>query len=82
MKPTVSDRIALRPARQPQPAHGGIEGGEQHVLGHHLGVGQAVEQGRLAGIGVAHQGDHRERHALARLALQAAGALHPFQLAS
>src|SRR3546814_6699767 len=38
--------------------------------------GQAVEQGRFAGVGVAHQGDHRIGHALARVAVQAAGALH------
>ena len=72
--------MTLVPPRQLQPAHGGIQGGEQQVLGQHLGFGQPVEQGGLAGIGVADQRDHRERHLLARLAAQAAGALDLFQL--
>ncbi len=49
-------------------------------LGQDLGLGQTVEQGRLAGIGVADQCDHRERDALAGAALQAASALHAFEL--
>ena len=44
-------------------------------------AGQAVEQGRLAGVGVADQRHHRVRHALARLAVQRAGAFHLFELA-
>ena len=67
-------------AGQLQPPQGGVEGGEQHVLRHHRGAGKAVEQGRLAGVGVAHQGDGRERHAAARAAGQGAGAPHLFQL--
>ncbi len=45
----------------------------------HLRFGQRVEQGGFAGIGVADQRHHRVRHALARLAVQAAGALDLFQ---
>ena len=48
------------PRGQVEAAHGRIEGGEQLVLGLVLGLGQGIEQGRLAGIGVAHQGDHRK----------------------
>ncbi len=42
--------------------------------------GERVEQGRLAGIGVADQRHDRIRHALAGAAVQAAGALHLLQL--
>ena len=38
MKPTVSDRITLRAVRQLHAPHGGIERGEQQVLGQHLGI--------------------------------------------
>ena len=61
-------------------AEGRVQGGEQHRLGQDVGVGQAVEQGRLAGIGVADQGDGRVRHALARQPLQAARTAHVGQL--
>ena len=43
--------------------------------------GQAVEQRRLAGIGVADQRDHAIRHALATGAMQASRRLHLLQLA-
>ena len=43
--------------------------------------GQAVEQGGFAGIGVAHQRHHRIGHALARLAMERAGAAHVLELA-
>ena len=41
---------------------GGIEGGEELVLGHHRRSGQRVEQRALAGVGVADEGDDRDRH--------------------
>ena len=44
------------------------------------GTGQAVEQGRLAGVGVADQGHDRVGHAAAGLAVQAAGAADLVQL--
>ena len=72
MKPTVSDRIALPAARQLHLAHGRIERLEHLVLGRDRSAGQAVEQRRLAGIGVADDGHHRKRHALAAGAMQSA----------
>ena len=44
-------------AGQVEAAGGGVEGGEEPVLHQHPGVGQPVEQGRLAGVGVADDGD-------------------------
>ncbi len=35
----------IRPVRQFHRAHGRIKRGKQHVLGHHLGPGQVIEQG-------------------------------------
>ncbi len=81
MKPTVSERMISRAIRQGDPAHGRIEGREQQVRGQHARAGQAVEQRRLAGVGVADQRHDRIRHAAARLAVQAAGALHVFEVA-
>jgi hypothetical protein len=49
--------------------------------GKHAGAGRRVEQGGLAGIGVAHQRHHRERHAPPGVAVQAAGPPHLLQLA-
>ena len=60
-------------ARQRQPARGRVERGEQAVLDEHAGVGQPVEQRRLAGVGVADDGDVGEPAAPAALALQRAG---------
>ena len=76
MKPdgVGQDRAPRR--RQPQPAHRRIERGEQLVARRHIGAGQRIEQRGLAGIGVADQRDHRERHAPPREAVQAAGAAH------
>ena len=68
------------PVRQLQHPKRRVEGGEQHVLGHHLGLGQAVEEGRLAGVGVADQGHCRVRMPLAGRALQGARAAHLLQL--
>ena len=53
------DLLAVRQVDRPR---GRIEGGEQHVLGQHVGRGQAVEERRLAGIGVADQRDDRIGH--------------------
>ena len=80
MKPTVSDRMALAPRRQGELAHGRVEGGEDLVARVDAGTGEAVEQGRLAGVGVADQGHDRVGHALAGLAVQAAGAADAGQL--
>ena len=57
-------------ARQLHLAHGRIERREHLVLGDHGGAGEAVEQRRLAGVGVADDGHHRIRHALAPRAVQ------------
>ncbi len=69
------------PVRQLHRPECRVQGGEQHVLGLDLGARQAVEQGRLAGVGVAHQSQGRERRALARRPLQPAGAAHVLELA-
>ena len=72
------DRRAMRQAHAPQR---GVERGEQHVLRQHARPGQPVEQGGLAGIGVADDRHHRKRHLAALGAVQVAGAPHGFQLA-
>ena len=64
------DRSAA--ARKPHLAHGRIERLEHLVLGRDSSARQAVEQSRLAGIGVADDGHHRKRHALAAGAMQTA----------
>ena len=64
-KPTVSEITQSRPSGSLIDAHGRIERGEQQVLGEHVGAGQAVEQRRLAGVGVADQ-RHRRQARLAR----------------
>ena len=58
-------------AGQVEAARRGVDGGEQTVLDEHAGVGQAVEQRGLAGVGVADQGDGRQARARAGLALGA-----------
>ena len=77
MKPTVSDRIALPPCGRLERAHGRVERREQQVVGQHVGAGQAVEQRRFAGIGVADQRDHAVRHALPRRRAAAAASPAP-----
>ena len=44
-------------AGQLEPPGGGVEGGEEPVLDEHAGVGEPVEQGGLAGVRVADDGD-------------------------
>ena len=51
-------------------AHGGIERREYLVHGQHAGAGDFVEQRRLAGVGVADDGDNRIRHLAPALAVQ------------
>ena len=80
MKPTVSDRIARRPEGRRGRAWSGSSVAKSWSSRHHLGAGHGVEQRRFAGIGVADQRDHRGRHALARAAVQRAGAADLLQL--
>ena len=78
-----ADRVGQDDAgavRQVDRAQGRIERGEQHVGGQHVGARHAVEQRRLAGIGVADQRDDRIRHALSAVAMQRAGAFDLFEL--
>ena len=58
-----------------------IEGREEEILGKDFRIRQPIEQRRLAGVGVADQGDDRMRHLLAILAVQSAGAGDRFQFA-
>ena len=69
----------LAPLPQSNLAHGRVQRGEQHVLGQHFGAAQGIEQRGFARIGIAHQGNHRIRHALARRAVQPPGAAHIVQ---
>jgi hypothetical protein len=74
---------------QDHPAPGGqlgaaqrrVQRGEELVLGEHAGAGQRVEQGGLAGVGVAHQRDHGNGTLRPGLPVQAAGPAHLLQLA-
>jgi hypothetical protein len=53
-------------------AGGGVEGGEQLVLGEDVGGGEGVEEGGFAGVGVADEGDGGDTGRLAALAVQVA----------
>ena len=66
MKPTVSVRTAVTPSPRRDPARARVEGREQPVLDQHLAARQAAEQRRLAGVGVADQGDGRQLADVAR----------------
>ena len=55
--------------------HRRIESGEQQVLGKHIGLGERVEQRRLAGIGIADKRHDRIRHACPALTMQRARGL-------
>ena len=59
---------------------GRIERGEQRVLRQHAGAGQRIEQGRLAGIGVADERHGRIRHPRPRFPMQRARAAHLLEL--
>ena len=61
--------------RQLQRAQGRIEGCKQHVGGLHFGARQAVEQRRLAGVGVADQRHDAVRHPLPPGTMQPPGRL-------
>src|SRR4051812_21388382 len=82
--PDEADRVAhgvdaaVGGGRTPR---GGVQGGEERVLHQHPGVGEPVEQARLAGVGVARDGHARDVVATALLALGVAGALHLAQVA-
>ena len=80
MKPTVSERMALAARGQRDAAAWSGRGWRTAGRGHHGGAGEPVEQGGLAGVGVADQRDDRERARAARLAVQAAGAADVLQL--
>lgn len=67
---------------EPDRAHRWIERREQQILGHDSGVGQPVEQRRLARIGIADQRDDRPGRLLPPLAMQPARALDLFELAT
>jgi len=58
-KPTVSDRMQVRPVRQADGPQGGSSVAKSWSCAIDAGAGQRVEQGGLAGIGVADQRDHR-----------------------
>ena len=60
MKPTVSVMITSRSRGKRSRRLVGIEGGEELVLHQHRGVGEGVEQRRLAGVGVADDGEDRQ----------------------
>ncbi len=67
--------------RQRDAAHRRVQRGEEHVLGQHLGPGQAVEQGGFPGVGIADQRDDGERHLGAGGAVQFARLHHLLKLA-
>ena len=69
------------PPGSDEAAGGGVERGEQAVLDEHAGVGEPVEQRRLAGVRVADDGDAGQAAAAAALALQLAGAAQVLQVA-
>jgi len=66
-------------ARQADAAGGGVERGEELVLGQHVGLGDCVEQGGFASVGVADDGDDRDLGAPALGAVLGALAAHFFQ---
>ena len=81
MKPTVSVNSTSRPLGSARRRVVGIERGEELVLGHHRRSGQRVEQGALAGVGVADEGDDRNRHVPSAVAVVLAMGMDLGQLA-
>ena len=67
-------------AGQVEPAHARVERGEQPVLHEHPGIGEPVEQRRLAGVRVAHDRDGAVARARPALALRATRRGHGLQL--
>ncbi len=80
MKPTVSDRMTWARDGSVSSRMVGSRVANTWSRASTPAPGQAVEQGRLAGVGVADQGHDRIGHAPARLAMQAAGAPDAGQL--
>ena len=72
-KPTVSVTSTVSPPGQVELTGPGVKGGEEPVLDEHVGAAHPVEQARLAGVGVADQGDGPLAGAGATLALCATG---------
>ena len=75
----VGDQHRLA-AGQRQSASRRIERGEQPILDEHAGMGEVVEQRRLAGVGVADDRHRGEAAATTALALQVAGRGQVFEL--
>ena len=63
----AEERVLI--GRQINASRGGIERGKEFILSQHFRAGERVEQRRLAGVGVAHDGRQRPLAALAALAL-------------
>ena len=58
----------------------GVEGGEHTSRFEHAGLGERIEKGALASVGVADEGDHRDRDRLAALPLLMADAANGVKL--
>src|SRR3984957_5647256 len=58
----------------------GVEGGEHTSRFEHAGLGGRIEKGALASVGVADEGDHRDRGRLAALPLLKADAANGVEL--
>ncbi len=77
MKPTVSDKIARRPDASRNLAHRRIERREYLVLGEYARPRDAIEEGGLARVRIAHDRDDRIGHAGAAGAMQRPCLHHP-----
>jgi hypothetical protein len=75
----VGDQHGLT-AREVQLAGAGVEGGEESVLDQHVRAAQAVEEGRLAGVGVADQRDRALPGPAPAPALGLAGPVQPAEV--
>ena len=69
MKPTVSVSVMSRPSGSVDASRRGVERREEHVLGEHLGIGERVEQRRLACVRVADERHAEDTGSAALLAL-------------
>ncbi len=79
-KPTVSVTSTVSPPGSDELAGAGVERDEEPVLGRDAGIGQAVEQRRLAGVGVPDERELAVAAPGAAAALQRPGALHLAQV--